>query len=224
MNPAAKPVRAQILVVEASSIFRDMQGLALRQAGYGVGVFDNPHLALDAAVRQHFDFALIDYELPNVKAEHFMHALRALQPGIAIGFVSDSLTPELVSKLSRHRVAAIFGKPANAKQLLEKIAEALAAPPAVGAALGEAAALASDSHGFRSMAVWAASRAPFPAGVGPQTVDRDDPAPARRTPPPRGTNPPMLATTSIFRPASKNYNFGKRLAESIALADAAGDI
>ena len=41
------------------------------------------------------------------------------------------------------------------------------------------------------------------------------PAPARSA-----ANVRVLGTQSLFRPASTGYNFGKRLAESIALADA----
>ncbi|MEO5959924.1 MAG: hypothetical protein ABIZ49_00005, partial [Opitutaceae bacterium] len=165
-----------------------------------------------------------DHELPTVKSEQFMHALRTLQPGIAIGFVCSQLTPELIARLSRHRVAGIFSKPANPKLLLERIAQALKPDPkdslTAPANSETPRSDASDSpRGFDSIAVWAASAAPFPAaGANRRSASAAASTGAQRT----GTNPPLLASKSLFRPGSKNYNFGKRLAESIAVADAHG--
>jgi DNA-binding NtrC family response regulator len=126
MSTAAKtPPRAQLLVVEDSSVFREMQGLLLGQAGFAVSAHENPQSALDVAAKQHFDLVLIDYELPEMNGEQFMHALRRIQPDIAVIFVSGSLTLELAIKLSHQGVAGIFNKPANPKTLLEKINETL---------------------------------------------------------------------------------------------------
>lgn len=125
-SPANEPPRAHILVVEDSSVFREMQGLLLGQAGYGVSAHENPCSALEAAAKQHFDLVVIDYELPEMNGQQFMHALRRIQPDIAVVFVSGSLTLELAIQLSSQGVAGIFNKPANPKTLLEKINETLA--------------------------------------------------------------------------------------------------
>lgn len=119
------PAPAQILVVEDSSVFREMQGLLLRQAGFGVWLFENPQGALAEAANRAFDLVIIDYELPEMNGEQFMHALRKIQPDIAVVFVSGSLTIDLAIKLSSQGVAGIFNKPANPKTLLEKINETL---------------------------------------------------------------------------------------------------
>jgi DNA-binding NtrC family response regulator len=126
MSGAAKSTTpAQILVVEDSSVFREMQGLLLRQAGFGAWLFENPQAALAEAAKQKFDLVVIDYELPEMNGEEFMHALRKLQPEIPAVFVSGSLTHELIVRLTNQTVAGIFTKPANPKQLLEKITETL---------------------------------------------------------------------------------------------------
>src|SRR5438105_3693150 len=116
---------AQILVVEDSSVYREMQGLLLRQAGYGAWLYENPQAALKEAANRRFDLVVIDYELPEMNGEQFMHALRAIQPEVAVVFVSGSLTLELAIKLGQQNVAGIFHKPANPKLLLEKINETL---------------------------------------------------------------------------------------------------
>ena len=117
--------RAHVLVVEDSSVFREMQGLLLRQAGYAVSLHEHPQAALTAARERAFELVIIDYELPEMNGQQFMHELRKIHPAIAIIFVSGSLTLELAIQLSKQGVAGIFNKPANPKVLLEKINETL---------------------------------------------------------------------------------------------------
>ncbi len=122
--PKASP-RARILLVEDSSVFREMQVLLLGQAGFAVSDHESPNSALAAAKEQKFDLVVIDYELPEMNGHEFMHALRTIQPAIAVIFVSGSLTLDLAIQLSSEGVAGIFNKPANPKNLLEKINETL---------------------------------------------------------------------------------------------------
>ena len=124
--PGKESSRAHVLVVEDSSVFREMQGLLLAQAGYACSLHENPQAALEIAAKHHFDLVVIDYELPMMNGEQFMHALRQIQPDIAVIFVSGTLTLELAVKLSSQSVAGIFNKPVNPKILLEKITETLA--------------------------------------------------------------------------------------------------
>jgi DNA-binding NtrC family response regulator len=125
-EPAKTSTRAHVLIVEDSSVFREMQSLLLRQAGYAVSGHEHPDAALAAAKERAYDLVIIDYELPGMNGEQFMHALRKILPDIAVVFVSGSLTLELAIKLSSQGVAGIFNKPANPKTLLEKINETLA--------------------------------------------------------------------------------------------------
>lgn len=125
MSDSAPAPRAHVLVVEDSSVFREMQGLLLRQAGYAVSLHETPQTALTAARERAFDLVIIDYELPEMNGQQFMHELRKILPAIAIIFVSGSLTLELAIQLSKQGVAGIFNKPANPKVLLEKINETL---------------------------------------------------------------------------------------------------
>ena len=126
MSDQRNTPRPPILVVEDSSVFREMQTLLLGQAGFAVSAHENPHSALAAAAKQIFELVVIDYELPDMNGQQFMHALRKIQPGIAVIFVSGSLTLDLAIQLSSQGVAGIFNKPANPKILLEKISETLA--------------------------------------------------------------------------------------------------
>lgn len=119
------PARARVLVVEDSSVFREMQALLLRQAGYGVWSYESPAAALAEAAHQGFELAVVDYELPGMNGAEFMLALRQLKPGIPVIFVSGSLSVGLVSELTRQGASGIFRKPVNPRVLLEKIHETL---------------------------------------------------------------------------------------------------
>jgi two-component system sensor histidine kinase/response regulator len=63
-DPANKSARAHVLIVEDSSVFREMQSLLLRQAGYAISAHEHPHAALDAAKERAYDLVVVDYELP----------------------------------------------------------------------------------------------------------------------------------------------------------------
>ena len=72
----APSARAHVLVVEDSSVFREMQGLLLRQAGYAVSGHESPQAAL-AEARQQLD-RLRRHERPDLPAHRPEHArLRA---------------------------------------------------------------------------------------------------------------------------------------------------
>ena len=137
MSDSAKPTtRAHVLIVEDSSVFREMQSLLLRQAGYAISAHEHPQAALAAAKERSYDLVVIDYELPGMNGQVFMHELRKILPHIAVVFVSGSLTLELAIQLSSQGVAGIFNKPANPKILLEKINETLSRTNSADAALG----------------------------------------------------------------------------------------
>jgi CheY-like chemotaxis protein len=129
-----KSARAHVLIVEDSSVFREMQSLLLRQAGYAISAHEHPESALTAAKGRNYDLAVIDYELPGMNGQAFMHELRKLLPQIAVIFISGSLTLELAIQLSSQGVSGIFNKPANPKILLEKINETLSSGGAKDAA------------------------------------------------------------------------------------------
>ena len=146
--------RAHVLIVEDSSVFREMQSLLLRQAGFAVSGHEHPHTALAAAAERKFDLVVIDYELPGMNGQQFMHKLREILPDIKVIFVSGSLTLELAIQLSREGVAGIFNKPANPKILLEKINETLnrgtAARDATQSAKGSVSPLPAARRGNSS--------------------------------------------------------------------------
>ena len=117
--------RAHLLIVEDSSDCLEMQGLLLRQAGYTVSAHEHPDAALAAARERPYDLVVIDYDLPGMNGQQFMHALRKILPEIGVVFVSGTLTLKLADQLRREGAAGVFNKPFNPKTLLETIDEIL---------------------------------------------------------------------------------------------------
>ncbi len=64
-DSAPKSTRAHVLIVEDSSVFREMQSLLLRQAGYAISAHEHPEAALAAAKERAYDLVVVDYELPG---------------------------------------------------------------------------------------------------------------------------------------------------------------
>ena len=125
-DPAQPAPRAHVLVVEDSSVFREMLVLLVGQARHAITACAHPRAALDMATGQRFDLVVIDYDLPGMNGVEFMQAVRAIQPEIEVIFVSGTLTLDLAVWLTTEGVAGVFQKPTDPRALLEKINETLA--------------------------------------------------------------------------------------------------
>ncbi len=117
----AECVRGRVLLIEDASVFREMQSLLLRRAGYAVVTCDQPHLALHEAAHQPFDVALLNSDAPGLDTPEFFDALRRHRPKMAIIFVAAALTLELTRELTRAGAATVLQRPVNPALLMEKI-------------------------------------------------------------------------------------------------------
>lgn len=118
-------VRGRLLMIEDASVFREMQSLLLRRAGYLVATCEQPHLALLEASHQPFEVAVLNSDAPGIDSPEFFAALRRHRPKIAIIFVAAALTVELTRELTRAGAAAVLQRPVNPTLLMEKIDFAL---------------------------------------------------------------------------------------------------
>jgi DNA-binding NarL/FixJ family response regulator len=180
-------------MVAGASVAREMQQLLLQQAGCSVTLFDHPHAALALAGQQHFDFAVFDCELPDMTSEQFVLSLQAVRPEITIILMADALPHEVIARLTRHGVAGVFSKTSHPAALVGGICDLLLR---IALPAGRDSSLPPFSSGMT-------------AGASRRPSSPEAPGAAR-----------VAATRSLFRPASRAYNFGKRLSESLALAAA----
>jgi CheY-like chemotaxis protein len=117
--------RGRVLLVEASSVFREMQCLLLQRAGYGVTVCDQSGAALAEATKQPFDVAVLTSDAPGLDKPEFLDALRRQRPGIGLIFVTTSVTMTLTRELMARGVSAVLQRPVNPAMLMQTIDEAM---------------------------------------------------------------------------------------------------
>ena len=135
-----QPVRGRILVVEAASVYREMQSLLLHRAGYEVVTAEQPQAALQLLDREEVDAVVLNNDGPMLESAEFVAALRRNHPSVSILFVAEALTLELTRDLSRLGVTTILQRPVNPQVLTQKIDEILgltlepSAPPFYAAA------------------------------------------------------------------------------------------
>lgn len=212
-------IRGRVLLIEDASVFREMQSLLLRRAGYHVVTCEQPHLALHEASQQPFDVALLNSDASGIDSAEFFAALRRHQPKIAIIFVAAALTIELTREMTRAGVAAVLQRPVNPALLMEKIdfalghavrpgapqffATAPAPAPSVSSARGTStSATTLDGNSTKSAPPFSIeSAAPFPVpNSNPPFRTYDSAAPFR----PQSASPfsPQSASPFSFTPGS----------------------
>lgn len=122
--------RGRVLVVENASIFREMQSLLLRQAGYEVVTCETPESALRECSQQSFHVILLNADATGIDDPHFIAQLRPPGTHPAVLFIAAVLTVELTRVLTRAGVNAVMQRPVDLKALIGKIDElsGLAAP------------------------------------------------------------------------------------------------
>lgn len=126
MSPfSSENIRGRILLVEDASVFREMQSLLLRRAGYAVTICDEPHLALLEASKQPFDVAVLNLDAPLIERPDFVATLRRHRPNIAIVYVALALTVEMTRALTSQGITAVLQRPVDPVVLIEKIDSAV---------------------------------------------------------------------------------------------------
>lgn len=123
LQPESECTRGRVLIVEAPSIYREMQCLLLRRAGYSVGSCDEPHIVLMEATREPYDVVVLNSDAPGLDSPEFLAHLRRLRSNAAIIYVAAALTVELTRELTRRGITAVLQRPVSPVVLIEKIDE-----------------------------------------------------------------------------------------------------
>lgn len=114
-----------MLVVEAPSVFREMQALFLSHAGYDAISCDGPREAFELLHQQTFRALVLNNEGSILESAEFLVALRREHPAIAVVFVATALTLELTRDLTRLGITAILERPVSPQSLTRKLDEVL---------------------------------------------------------------------------------------------------
>ncbi len=120
-HPESHNVRGHILLIEDTSVLREIESLVLRQAGYLVVGCSEPERALAQINVRPFDIAIINSDLPGAVTGEFVAALRRDRPELAIIALVPNPTPEFAGVLKSHGASIVLDRPVTPRLLLQQI-------------------------------------------------------------------------------------------------------
>jgi DNA-binding NtrC family response regulator len=110
-----------ILVVDDDAGVRKILSSILSEDGYLVETVENGKQALRATEKGHFDAALVDIELPDMKGTELLLRLKERQPKMVKIIVTGFPSLENAMKAVNEGAEGYVLKPFNTKELLEMI-------------------------------------------------------------------------------------------------------
>ena len=110
-----------ILIVDDDASVRKTLSSILSQEGYIVETMDNGKQALKAIEKEHFDVALIDIQLPDVKGVDLLAKIKQKQPRMVRIIITGFPSMDNAIKAVNEGADGYVLKPFDPQQLLETI-------------------------------------------------------------------------------------------------------
>lgn len=101
MLPPSTPARARVLVVDDDAGVRDVISTLLDALGYDAAVASDGLLALDAVTTGAPELVLLDLELPGMRGEDVLSAVKARRPDVRVVVMSGKPNRDLSSVLAQ---------------------------------------------------------------------------------------------------------------------------
>ena len=115
-----------ILIVDDDEDLRKMLSSILEAEGYQVGTAKNGKEAIKSCEKSHFDVALIDIVLPDIKGTELLEKLKKLRPKMIRIIITGHPSFENAMKAVNERADAYILKPFEMADLLKLIKRLLA--------------------------------------------------------------------------------------------------
>ena len=116
----------KILVVDDEAFIADVSRMALGKAGHRVFCAYNGEQAVEMAMKNHFDLAIVDAMLPGMTGIETFEAIRHITPSIPGILVTGYASPEMVSEARERGISRILQKPLEGVELVSAVQEAFA--------------------------------------------------------------------------------------------------
>jgi CheY-like chemotaxis protein len=192
----SEPIRGRILLVEDTSVYREMQCLLLQRAGYHVTTCEEAHFALLESSKRPFDVTILNSDSAGLDRPEFLAGLRRHLPALAMIYITKTLTTDQTRDLVACGVALVLERPVPPVELLQKIDQLLGItlPPAAPRHYIEPAPTETSN---------VASNPPFPAAGSTPPFESTPLFTSRSNPPFRSdTAYPFFAITPSIHSAS----------------------
>jgi CheY-like chemotaxis protein/anti-sigma regulatory factor (Ser/Thr protein kinase) len=119
---------SKILVVDDDKATRHMLRAVLTSGGFSTAVARDGVEALKSIAADQFDLLLLDVWMPRMNGLELLAKLRAIEARPRVVVMTSDDAPETLLKAVREQAIRYVNKPVEARQLLETVREALAAP------------------------------------------------------------------------------------------------
>jgi CheY-like chemotaxis protein/anti-sigma regulatory factor (Ser/Thr protein kinase) len=119
---------SKILVVDDDKATRHMLRTVLTSGGFSTAVARDGVEALKSIAADQFDLVLLDVWMPRMNGLELLAKLRAIEARPRVVVMTSDDAPETLLKAVREQAIRYVNKPVEARQLLETVREALAAP------------------------------------------------------------------------------------------------
>lgn len=121
--PRPESSEMRILVVEPASVYREMQALLLRQAGYRVESADDFTDAFRRATTEFYHIFVLNSDATDADHVEFARRIRSACPTLEVVVVASALTVEMTRALTAAGVRTILARPLHHATLEEKLHE-----------------------------------------------------------------------------------------------------
>jgi signal transduction histidine kinase/CheY-like chemotaxis protein len=107
----------------------------LESEGYKVSAAKDGAEAVEVFLKHKdtIDLAVLDVRLPKLNGWEVFQRMREVRPEIRAVFATGLLSPEIEAEITKGKLCGVIMKPYKLENVLQKIAEVLAAPAAAGA-------------------------------------------------------------------------------------------
>jgi signal transduction histidine kinase len=131
--PLRFPASGRILLLDDEELVRDLAAGILRDAGYQVvtGADGEDALRRFGLAQQPFDLVILDLMMPRLGGRDTFAAMRRIDPSVRVLVVSGLPLDGEAQLVLDEGAAGFLSKPFERAELLRKVADAIAPPPAL---------------------------------------------------------------------------------------------
>lgn len=115
----------RILIADDSELAADMLATTLRNDGHSVLVVYEGQAALDAAMQEEFDVAILDIEMPKVDGHRVADSIKKRWPSTVLIAVSGYRGADMTDKSRRAGFLVNFVKPVDEEDIARAVKQIL---------------------------------------------------------------------------------------------------
>jgi CheY-like chemotaxis protein len=131
-RPSRKPAKTRktsrtVLVVDDEPTIANSLAMVLSRAGYKTEAAYSGELALEAVRRRHFDVAVLDFRMPDLRGDRVFEEMTAMNPGLRgrTIFITGDISPAAERALKLCNSSPILWKPFPNAALLDAVEKRL---------------------------------------------------------------------------------------------------